>query len=364
MSESWKRDAEVSRLNREISLGSSVFVRVILESELTGHSPVRLILSDQTWSSSNFRVTEGRRISYQRSGSFPLILKHRNERITDDNPLRESVRKRDRILTFVPRYQKVQHLFRLQGPYTSYRFPQLLVRLVPFVGCEKKFSQLRLRAEKNQKNRPSLTASHLDAKILADQSEQRGGEVHLPFVIHRHVHPDELLVGEPIRALITKPQRRVHVLEHFVHLPVMDLAGRVRIVFRPDANELVQVVSTQDRRVSRKVIEIVHDDGDEEVQHEERTEENEGDEVSVRDVRATASWFLFAGLHVAGTTLDAGQHDVRPSFAGRAPGNIILVHSFFLQSFDRLNRMCWRNLKAAARQTSERNRRLEEPLFT
>lgn len=177
--------------------------------------------------------------------------------------------------------------------------------------------------EGRKRNASSLTASHLDVKILADQREQGGGEVDFPVRVRRHVHPDELLVGEPIRALVTKPQRRVHVLEHVVHLGVMDLAGGVRVVLGPDADELVEVVGAQDRRVPRQVVKVVHDDGDEQVQHEERTEEYERDEVGVGDVRSTAAWLLLPCLHVARPTLDAGQHDVRPSLAGRAPGNTI-----------------------------------------
>ena len=39
------------------------------------------------------------------------------------------------------------------------------------------------------------------------------------------------------------------------------------VVLGPDPDELVQVVSAQDGRVSRQVVEVVHDDGHEQVQH-------------------------------------------------------------------------------------------------
>lgn len=120
-----------------------------------------------------------------------------------------------------------------------------------------------------------LTASHFYAKILANQGEQRGGEVHLAITVHRHIHPDELFVREPIRTFVAKPQRRVHVLQHVVHLRVVNFAGGVRIVLGPDPYELVEMMGAQDRRVAREVIEVVHDDGDEEIQHEERAEEDE-----------------------------------------------------------------------------------------
>ena len=40
-----------------------------------------------------------------------------------------------------------------------------------------------------------------------------------------------------------------------------------RIVFSPDSDELVEMVRAQDGRVSGQVVEVVHDDGHEQVQH-------------------------------------------------------------------------------------------------
>ena len=44
------------------------------------------------------------------------------------------------------------------------------------------------------------------------------------------------------------------------------------------------MVGAQDGRVSRQVVEAVHDDGDDDVQHDEGAEEDEGDEVEVGHV--------------------------------------------------------------------------------
>lgn len=177
-----------------------------------------------------------------------------------------------------------------------------------------------------------LTASHFYAEILANEGEQRCSEVHLAVTVHRHIHPDELLVGEPVRTLVTKPQRWVHILQHVVHLRIVDLAGGVRIILGPDPHELVEMMRAQDRRVPRKVIEVVHDDGDEEIQHEERAEENERHEVGVGDVGAAALRLLFLGLRVAGTTLQARQHDVRPGLA-RGTSEKIASLGFLITSF-------------------------------
>lgn len=45
-----------------------------------------------------------------------------------------------------------------------------------------------------------------------------------------------------------------------------DLRG-VWVVFGPYLYELVQMVSTQDRRISGQIVEIIHNDGNEQVQH-------------------------------------------------------------------------------------------------
>ena len=61
---------------------------------------------------------------------------------------------------------------------------------------------------------------------------------------------------------------------------------RTRIVFCPDPDKLVQMVSTQDGTVSGEVVEVVHDDGHEQVEHQEAAEEDEGDEEGVGEVGA------------------------------------------------------------------------------
>ena len=58
--------------------------------------------------------------------------------------------------------------------------------------------------------------------------------MHGAVFIYRLVHPDEFLEGQSVGALGAKAERRVHVLEHVVHLGVVDAALRARVVFRPD----------------------------------------------------------------------------------------------------------------------------------
>ena len=131
-----------------------------------------------------------------------------------------------------------------------------------------------------------LRRPHLDAQVLPDQSEEGGGEVDLPLGVHRHVHPDQLLVRQPVRALAAEAEGRVHVLQHVVHLGVVDPPRGARVVLRPDPHELVQVVSPEDGGVPGQVVEVVHDDGHEQVEHQEAAEEDEGDEEGVGEVGA------------------------------------------------------------------------------
>lgn len=59
-----------------------------------------------------------------------------------------------------------------------------------------------------------------------------------------------------------------------------------RIKVRPCSDEFPEMMGPEDGGVPRKVVEVVHNDGHEQVQHDEGAEEDEGHEVDVRDVRA------------------------------------------------------------------------------
>ena len=100
-----------------------------------------------------------------------------------------------------------------------------------------------------------------------------------------------------------------------------------RVVLGPDADELIKVVGAEDGGVPRQVVKVVHDDGDEEVEHDEGAEEDEGDEVEVGEGRAAG---LLRVQHlprrgvvpvrprVALLAARARQHDVGPRLACRA----------------------------------------------
>ena len=57
------------------------------------------------------------------------------------------------------------------------------------------------------------------------------------------------------------------------------------VVLRPNSDKLVQVMSSQNGGIACQVIEVVHDDSHEKIEHEEGTEEDKGDEIKVRNLR-------------------------------------------------------------------------------
>ena len=89
------------------------------------------------------------------------------------------------------------------------------------------------------------------------------------------------------------------------------------------------MVGAEDGAVAREVVEAVHDDGDDNVQHDERAEENEADKVEVGHVgsallvgvhHVAGRLVVLVGLEVADAARDAGHHDVGPCFSGGASG--------------------------------------------
>ena len=115
-----------------------------------------------------------------------------------------------------------------------------------------------------------------------------------------------------------------------------------RVVLGPDPYELVQVVSAQDGGISREVVKVVHDDSDEEIEHEEGAEEDEGDEVGVGERRAAgllgvqdlaSGLVVLVGQLVALATRLAGQHDARPSLS-RGAAEIVDVSVFLVWSME------------------------------
>ena len=103
------------------------------------------------------------------------------------------------LLTSSSRHQELNLLLGGEGPHLEDGLAQLHVRLVHL-----------------------LRRPHLDAQVLPDQGEEGGGEVDLALVVQRHVHPNQLLVGQAIRAFGSEAQRGIHILEHVIHFGIVD----------------------------------------------------------------------------------------------------------------------------------------------
>ena len=67
-----------------------------------------------------------------------------------------------------------------------------------------------------------LHAPHEDLQVDPDQGEERRLEVDLPLLVHRHVHPDQPLVGEQVRTLGPESQRRINLSQQRQEISVVD----------------------------------------------------------------------------------------------------------------------------------------------
>ena len=73
------------------------------------------------------------------------------------------------------------------------------------------------------------------------------------------------------------------------NVDVLDEALGVGIVFTPEVNKFGEMVGSENGPVPGQVVKVVHDDSDEEVEHEEGADNKEADEVGVGNVRAAAA---------------------------------------------------------------------------
>ena len=94
------------------------------------------------------------------------------------------------------------------------------------------------------------------------------------------------------------------------------------------------MVRAQDGRVSGQVVEVVHDDGHEQVEHQEGAEEDEGDEVGVGEGGAAGLEGVddlpgrlveLEGPRVANPPGLASQHDAWPGFSSGTPGIVSFI---------------------------------------
>ena len=100
------------------------------------------------------------------------------------------------------------------------------------------------------------------------------------------------------------------------------------VVLAPHGDELAEMVRAEDGGVPGEVVEAVHDDGDDDVEHDEGAEEDEADEVGDGQVVAArllgrvgqlGRRVVLDGQRVARPPRHARVHDLGPRLARRSP---------------------------------------------
>lgn len=138
----------------------------------------------------------------------------------------------------------------------------------------------------------------VDLEIRPDEGEQRRVEADSSVGVEGHIHGDESLAGQPVGTEFSEAERRRDLSEQGDHVQMLDSAFGVRIVLGPETDELLQVVGTEDGPVPRQVVEVVHDDGHEQVDNlelspyqgrrsptdQERAQHEERDEIRIGKV--------------------------------------------------------------------------------
>ena len=143
-----------------------------------------------------------------------------------------------------------------------------------------------------------------DVERGSHQSKQCRVEIDCSVSTERHVHRYQplntniislslvntssslYLAGNPVGAKLAEPEGWRDLPQQSHHVNVLDETLRVRVVLGPEVDKLPQVVGTQDGPVPGEVVEVVHDDGDEQVENEEGADDEEADEERVGHVGA------------------------------------------------------------------------------
>ena len=130
---------------------------------------------------------------------------------------------------------------------------------------------------------------HFDFQTRSYHSKKGRPELHGAVGFQRHVHGNKAFAGHSMGTEFAKAERWRDLPEQGYHIDVLDPPLRVRVVLTPEPDKLVKVMGTQDGPVAGEVVKVVHDHGHEQVEDEEAADDEEGDEVEVGKVGATAS---------------------------------------------------------------------------
>mmetsp|Transcript_6417 Transcript_6417/g.22604 ORF Transcript_6417/g.22604 Transcript_6417/m.22604 type:complete len:348 (-) Transcript_6417:4338-5381(-) len=131
-----------------------------------------------------------------------------------------------------------------------------------------------------------LVVRQVRVRDAARERVERLQEVDAPAVVRDvHVH-DDLLDGRLAQPAAADAEGRVQLGEHELQLARGDVVRRARVQLGPHLDEADEVVAA-DGRVLRAVavLEVVDDDGDDEVQHHKRAQDDKDEKVQDSDGR-------------------------------------------------------------------------------
>ena len=96
------------------------------------------------------------------------------------------------------------------------------------------------------------------------------------------------LASHSMRTKLSKTQGRGNLPQQCDHIDMLNPSLGIGIIFRPQSDKLIQVMWSQNGPISSQVVKVVHDDGDEEIEDEKGTDDEEGDEVRIGEVGAAS----------------------------------------------------------------------------
>ena len=87
-------------------------------------------------------------------------------------------------------------------------------------------------------------------------------------------------------AELAKAEGRRDLPQESHHVNMFDETLRIRVVLGPEVDKLPEVMGAEDGPVPGEVVEVVHDDGDEQVEDKESADNEEADEERVGHIGA------------------------------------------------------------------------------
>ena len=105
------------------------------------------------------------------------------------------------------------------------------------------------------------------------------------------------LASNSMRTQFTKAKWWGNLPEQGNNIHMLNEALGVWVILRPKVNKLPEMVGPKDGPVPCEVVEVVHDDGNEEVEHKEGAHHEEADEEWIGHIGAATLWLASVIRH-------------------------------------------------------------------